>query len=106
MAITIKSAGLSLSTSMVTAYTCPPGKTAIVVGRVANIDGAADADVTVQWLDASASNAAFKLAHAVTVAKKDAAIVFTQHLEAGDAIQAQASAVGDLDLSLNITENG
>lgn len=107
MAATFKNAKLAVTTSMVTAYTCPALTTAIVLmAQCANIDGTNTADISLQWLDSSASNTATKLAHTVVV-PADAALGLLDGklvLEAGDALQAQASADGDLVLTLSVLE--
>ena len=59
MALTYKNARAAVGTSYATVYECPttdPPTTAIVLmAQAANVDGAASADVSAQWLDNSAA---------------------------------------------------
>lgn len=96
-----------LTTSLSDIYTCPAGKVAeIKAALVANVDGAADADVSVARFRASDSDT-FYYAKAETVPAKAGLKVMGDmvglRLLAGDKIQALASADGDLDLHLSIT---
>jgi hypothetical protein len=97
----------ALTTSGVTAYTCPASTTAIVLHlQVANVDGTNSADVTVRWTDASNSNAVTRLANTVAVPADTSLSVLTGKLvlEAGDTIVGVASADSDLELSGSILE--
>lgn len=107
MALTYKNARAALTTSYATVYTCPAATTAIVLtAQAANVDGAASADVSAQWLDDSAADVATRIAETVAV-PADAALNLLAGpvvLEAGDQFQAKASASGDIELSLAISE--
>lgn len=107
MAATFKNAKLAVTTTMSTAYLCPAATTALVLmAQCANIDGINAADISLQWLDSSNSNTATKLAHTVNV-PADAALGLLDGklvLEAGDALQGQASAAGDLVLTVSVLE--
>ena len=102
-----KNARLAVTTSYSAIYTCPENTVAVVIGlQAANIDGTANADITVQWRDASASNVSTLLANTVTV-PADASIGLLAGklvLEAGDNLRALASANGDIDLTASILE--
>lgn len=107
MAITYKNARQAVGTSYATVYTCPTSTTAIVLSaQAANVDGAVVADVSAQWLDSSAADVATRIVETVAV-PADAAMNLLGGpliLEAGDAFQAKASAAGDIELSLSISE--
>lgn len=91
-------------------YTCPASRLARVAHlQVANVDGTADADVSIGVYDSSASDT-FYLAKTVTV-PADASLKALGEcvgvwLEAGDKINALASADGDLDLVMAVIEYG
>ena len=108
MALTYKNARAEIGTSYATVYTCPAATTALVLlAQVANVDGAASADVSAQWLDDSAADVATRLAETVPVPPDSAINVLDNGplvLEAGDQFQAKASASGDLEITLSITE--
>jgi len=104
---TYKNARQEVGTSYTTIYTCPGATTAhILLAQCANVDGVNSADASLQWLDSSAANAATRLAKAVAVAPATAIGMLsgTLVLEAGDVIQALASATGDLEMSMSILE--
>jgi hypothetical protein len=107
MAEVFKNARLLVTDSYTTAYTVPALTTSIVIGlQVANVDGTNAADISAQWLDSSNSNAATRICHTVSV-PADAALGLLSGklvLEAGDAIQALASANGDLELTVSVLE--
>ena len=107
MAIAYKNSRAAVGTSYATVYTCPAATTAIVLAaQAANVDGAVAADVSAQWLDDSAADVATRIAETVTV-PADAALNLLAGpvvLEAGDAFQAKASAAGDIELTLAISE--
>lgn len=97
----------AVGTSYATVYTCPAVTKAIVLNaQCANVDGAVSVDVSAQWLDSSASNAATRLAELVAVPAKAVQNLLAGPiiLEAGDAFQAKASATGDAELTLAIVE--
>ena len=107
MAITYKNARAALGTTYATVYTCPSGTTAIVLmAQAANVDGTATADVSAQWLDNSNADVATRIVETLAV-PADAAVNLLGGpvvLEAGDAFQAKASAAGDIELTLAISE--
>jgi len=97
-----------LTTRRAYVYTCPPNGTARITHlQVANVDGTADADVSISVYDSSASDT-FYLAKTVTV-PADASLKALGDcvgvwLEAGDKINAVASADSDLDLVGSVIE--
>lgn len=107
MAIAYKNARLLVGTAYATVYTVPASTTAIVLlCQAANVHGAANADISLQWLDASNANAATRLTHTIVV-PADAAIGLLDGklvLEAGDDLQAMGSAAGDIELTLSVME--
>jgi len=107
MASTLKNARLAVTASMATVYTCPAATTAIVLmAQVANVDGVNSATISLQWLDSSASNAVTQLANTVSVSAGIAMGLLDGKLvlEAGDYLQAQASAVSDIELTVSVLE--
>lgn len=107
MASTFKNGRLAVGTSYSTIYTCPASTTAIVIGlQAANIDGSNNVDVSAQWLDASAANAATRIVHTVNL-PADAALGLLDGklvLESGDAVQLMASASSDAEASIAVLE--
>ena len=92
-------------------YICPSNTLAKIANlQVANVDGTANADVSISVYDSSASDT-FYLAKTVTV-PADASLKALGEcvgvwLEAGDKINASASpADGDLDLVMAVIEYG
>lgn len=88
-------------------YECPAATKAIVLNaQCANVDGTASVDVSAQWLDSSAANAATRLVELVAVPAKAAQNLLAGpiFLEPGDVFQAKASAAGDAELTLAIVE--
>lgn len=107
MALTYKNARQAVGTTYATIYTCPAATTALVLTcQVANVDGVASADVSAQWLDSSAADVATRLVELLTVSPKSAVNLLGGPitLEAGDALQAKASAAGDIEITLAISE--
>ena len=108
MAIAYTNRRAALGTSYTTVYTCPANTTAVVLlAQVANVDGVASADVSAQWLDDSAADVATRVAEAVPIPAGSGISVLDNGplvLEAGDQFQAKASAAGDLEISLAISE--
>ena len=106
----VKNIAAHLVTGGTDVYTCPASTLARISHvQVANVDGTADADVTISVYDTSASATVY-LAKTVTVpmdasfkALGDCVGVW---LEAGDKINAVASADGDLDLVMAVMEYG
>ena len=104
----LKNASAHLTTSLADVYTCPASTVALVKhAQVANVDGAAAADVSVALYDASAE-ATYYFCKTVAVAAdaglKPLGDLVGAVLEAGDKIQGQASADGDLDIILSVVE--
>lgn len=107
MAETYKNARAALGTTYATVYTCPSTTTAIVLmAQAANVDGAVSADVSAQWLDNSAADVATRIVESYLVPAKAVDMILGGPLvlEAGDAFQAKASAAGDIELTLAISE--
>ena len=104
----LKNASAHLTTSLADVYTCPASTVALVKhAQVANVDGAAAADVSVALYDASAT-ATYYYAKTISVAAdaglKPLGDLVGAVLEAGDKIQGQASAADDLDIILSVVE--
>lgn len=104
----LKNAGAHLTTSLADVYTCPASTVALVKhAQVANVDGSDAADVSVALYDASAE-ATYYYAKTISVAAdaglKPLGDLVGAVLEAGDKIQGQASAAGDLDIILSVVE--
>lgn len=104
----LKNASAHLTTSLADIYTCPSSTVAkITHAQVANVDGSNSADVSVALYDSSAS-ATYYYAKVISVPAKSGLKALGDLvgviLEAGDKIQALASANGDLDIILSITE--
>lgn len=100
-----KNFGAALGTSLTTVYTCPASTEArVTLIQICNVDGSNAADVTVQ-LD-PASGTTTKLCHQAEVPAQDAITVIAGGLilEAGDTIEAVASAPGDLHLTGSVIE--
>lgn len=107
MALTYKNARAELGVAYATVYTCPAATTALVLmAQVANVDAAASVDVSAQWLDSSAANAATRVAENIVIPVQSAQNLIggPVPLEAGDQFQAKASAAGDAELTLAIAE--
>lgn len=106
----VKLVAAHLVTGGTDVYTCPASTLAKITHvQVANVDGSADADVTISVYDTSASATVY-LAKTVTV-PMDASLKALGDcvgvwLEAGDKINAVASADGDLDLVMAVMEYG
>lgn len=104
----LKNASAHLTTTLADVYTCPASTVAkITHAQVANVDGAAAADVSVALYDSS-SAATYYYAKTISVAAdaglKPLGDLVGAILEAGDKIQGQASAASDLDIILSVTE--
>jgi hypothetical protein len=106
----VKLVAAHLVTGGTDVYTCPASTLArISHAQVANVDGTNDADVTISVVDTSESATVY-LAKTVTV-PADASLKALGDcvgvwLEAGDKINAVASADGDLDLIMAVMEYG
>lgn len=74
---------------------------------VANVDGANNADVNVDFYDSSAA-VAYALAHTITVPADSTLVVVGKdspiYLEESDSIRAWASAAGDLEMIISYEE--
>jgi hypothetical protein len=93
MAETYKNILTVLPATLTTVYTCPVGRSAIILGlQCANVSGTAQQAVTAQVLDSSNGNAARRFAFAVPVPTNGAVdpCVGKIFLEAGDAVQMMA----------------
>ena len=104
----LKNASAHLTTSLADVYTCPASTVAVIKhAQVANVDGAAAADVSVALYDSSAT-ATYYYAKTISVAAdaglKPLGDLAGAVLEAGDKIQGQASAADDLDIILSVVE--
>lgn len=107
MALTYKPARQAVGVTYATVYTCPAATTAIVLNaQAANVDGTVAADISVQWLDNSAADVATRLGDVISVPPNAALNLLGGPivLEAGDALQAKASAAGDIEITLAVSE--
>jgi|TARA_B100001094_G_C18064031_1_gene736528 hypothetical protein len=106
MANTFKNAYYDVTTSLAAAYTTPGSTTSIVLTlRITNVDGAADANITAQVVDASSGDA--KLAHTMTVpADSSIELAGTSKIvmEAGDILKLQANAASDLEAFISVLQ--
>ena len=106
MANTFKNAYYDVTTSLAAAYTAPGSTTSIVLTlRITNVDGAADANITAQVVDASSGAA--KLAHTMTVpADSSIELAGTSKIvmEAGDILKLQANAADDLEAFISVLQ--
>jgi len=105
MTITLKNARAVLSATAATVYTCPTGKTAIVLSaQVSNVT-AADVATTLQWYDSSAAVLTRLLKDGnVPTGNSLNALSGKQILEAGDYVQGYGAAANALELSMSILE--
>ena len=107
MALTYKNARQAVGTSYTRVYLCPSATQAVVVAiQAANVHATSSANISLQWLDSSASGVATRLLNAFPIPVNDAQSLLAGPLvlEAGDEIQALASATSSLELSVSITE--
>lgn len=99
----------SISSGFATAYTCPVGKTAVIIfGQVSNIE-ASQVGVSIRWTDASAGGAITYLTDEVQVPGAAALGPFANGklvLEAGDSIQVgqEGTPLNALSFTLGIME--
>ena len=106
MARTYKNARAVLSTTAADVYTCPADTTAIVLlAQVANVTSS-NVTATVQWTDASNSNAMTRLMTGPPLPANQgmSALSGKLVLEAGDKIQAYGGTVGAIELSVSVLE--
>lgn len=95
--------GLTTSSQRIMPAVVPTGKVRhILMIQLTSIDAANEANATVRWLDASNANAVNPLLSQAPVPVKDAipAIVGALALEAADDLTAQASANGDIHVTV------
>ena len=107
MAETFVNARQAVGTALTTLYTCPAATKAIVIHcQAAVVDVAAAADLTLQWVDSSASSAVTHLAKSITIPPCAAINPLGGRLvlEAGDTLKAAASAANKIELSVSILE--
>lgn len=109
MANQFRNGQASLVVAPTTVYTCPTGRTAVVIlCQAANLDTgtAADGWVTAYWTDASATNKVTNLAYRVVVPIAASVGVLTGKLvlEAGDTIVAAANAASKVDFTVSVLE--
>ena len=109
MAEAFKNFPYAMTTTNGTAYTCPSGKTAIVLClQVTNVDGTVSADATVSWTDASQSGLETCLVKSCPIPAGGALNILAGKLvlESGDSIKANASADNKLVLTGSVVERG
>jgi len=106
MANTFKSAATGSRTALTTMYTCPGSTTAVVHAiYLSNIDGTNDATVSVAISGSANFNTRRYLLKTVDV-PADSTVVIEKpiNLGAGDKLETQASANGDIDVFASILE--
>ena len=104
-----KTQGSALTTSNADQLVCATDKLVKINSIiVANVDGSANADVSVNFVDSSSGNLVLHLAKTVSVPSKSTLVVLGKdapiYLEEGDKIQAKASAAGDLEIIISYEE--
>lgn len=107
MASTFKNFKKELTTTDEIVYTCPANKVAIVIGvQATNIDGQYEADLILNWSDASDSNVETPLLFATPIPPGSAlsCIAGKLTLETGDAIIAEASADNTIAITGSVLE--
>jgi hypothetical protein len=106
MANTFKSAATGSRTALTTMYTCPGSTTAVVHAiYLSNIDGTNDATVSVAISGSANFDTRRYLLKTVDV-PADSTVVIEKpiNLGAGDKLETQASANGDIDVFASILE--
>ena len=106
MANTFKSAASGSTTSIQTLYTCPGGTTAVVHAvYLSNIDGTNDATVNLSVSGSANFDHRSYILKTVDV-PADSTVVIEKpiNLGAGDKLETQASANGDIDVFASILE--
>lgn len=100
--MSLVNARAALTTSAADIYTAPSGGAKITMIQIANVDGTNAVNVTVQWTDASAGGTVTRLAHLFPVDANDAISIPAGGLllEAGDKLQALASAASDAEITV------
>jgi len=106
--ITGRTVGAALTTSSADIVTNSAGSGKVFKVNsilVANVDGAANADVTVGFYNAD-NTTTYKIAHTITVPADATLDVMSKaiYLEEGDKITALASASGDLEIIVSYEE--
>ena len=94
-------------TNLTSVYTCPNNVVGVIKEIiVCNVDGSASADITLKITDTSATTT-FSIVSTKAVANDDFLRIDTANiaLEQGDILKAQASAGGDLEVSVFIEEH-
>jgi hypothetical protein len=106
MANTFKSAATGSRTALTTLYTCPGATTAVVHAiYLSNIDGTNDATVSVA-ISGSANFTTRRYILKTVDVPADSTVVVEKpvNLGAGDKLETQASANGDIDVFASILE--
>jgi len=106
MANTFTSAATGSNTNITTLYTCPGSTTGVVHAIYAsNIDGTNDADISISVSGSANFNTRRYLLKTVEV-PADSTVVIEKpiNLGAGDKLETQASADGDIDVFASILE--
>ena len=106
MANTFTSAATGSRTDLLTLYTCPVATTAVVHAiYLSNVDGTNDATVNVSVSGSATFNERRYLLKTVEVAADSTVVVEKPiNLSAGDKLETQASANGDIDVFASILE--
>jgi hypothetical protein len=106
MANTFTSAATGSRTDLLTLYTCPVSTTAVVHAiYLSNVDGTNDATVNVAVSGSATFNERRYLLKTVDVAADSTVVVEKPiNLGAGDKLETQASANGDIDVFASILE--
>lgn len=97
------------TTSYVTIYTVPAGKTALgLLCQMTNINSSAAQAASVQWLDSSASNAATRLVEAISIPVGSAINAISAGgklvLAAGDQLQVKCGTASQVEFSFSYLE--
>ena len=107
MTSTFKNARLAVTTSIETVYTCPSATTAIIfMAQAANVNGVNDSSISLQWIDSSNNNNVTRLVDILSVQSgiSMGLIDGKMVLEAGDYLQAKASAINNIELTISVLE--
>ena len=106
MANTFTSAATGSRTDLLTLYTCPAATTAVVHAiYLSNVDGTDDATVNVAVSGSATFNERRYLLKTVDVSADSTVVVEKPiNLSAGDKLETQASANGDIDVFASILE--
>ena len=106
MANTFKSAATGSTTDLATFYTCPAATTAVVHAiYLSNVDGTNDASVSISVSGSANFDTRRYLLKTVDVPADSTVVVEKPiNLGAGDLLESQASANGDIDVFASILE--